>query len=344
MKTDDLYTIAARYKAPLLRRKWTIIICSLILGTCLALWAYFSPYQYIATTVFHPATDEVGSGLDLSNPLAILAGGASASASDQQMIGVLQSQSINQSVASDTVVWKGKAFLLADLIIEHTPKKLISLKRIFSLFQSQDSITITQKTTRAAKLLMKNQVAEVNEHGFIDHSIRFYEKDLSQLIAEKYIEELIDYYTKQKTEKAKTNVAFFTERADSIKQELDLVAASRARVVDQEQYRIFARDQISTAELDIKLDMLKEMYIQLVASREQFIAQLKRVTPIIQVLDPPIPPFEKEKTSILKAFLGGVFLVVFLFTVWLTKGEWIPDLRHLIISTIDGKSSRTEEG
>lgn len=342
MKAEELLRHIQRYSAPVLQAKWLILAIGLLVGSGMAIRAYFSPVMYRAMTVFHPESGDAGNGFSIPDPISLLMGSGAPSASDQQMIGVLKSQSISEKLVADTISWKGDSMLLADLILEETPRPFSIFSVLKNLVSPDTGYTHETKIIIASRQLMKEQTAATNENGFIDFSVGFYEPALTQIIAEKYIDYLIDYYTNQKTEKAYQNVAFFTERADSVKSELDKVAASRARIVDQEQYRIFARDQISTAELDIKLDMLKEMYIQLVASREQFIAQLKRVTPIIQVLDPPTPPFDVEKPSIIQAFVLGLFLVIFLATVWLTRKEWIPDLRVLLIKTIEGKQEEEE--
>ena len=343
MKIEELLQHIERYSTPVLRVKWIILAIGLIMGSALAIRAYLSPTMFRAVTIFHPESGDSGGGFALPDPISLLIGNGTSSASDQQMIGVLRSQTVSEKLVADTIPWKGDTVLLADLIIEETPRPFSIVRAITSLVSPDTGYTYQTKIIIASRQLMKELSASTNENGFIDFSVGFYQPELIGIIAEKYIENLVEYYTNQKTEKADQNVAFFTERADSIKGELDKVAASRARIVDQEQYRIFARDQISTAELDIKLEMLKEMYIQLVASREQFIAQLKRVTPIIQVLDPPTPPFDVEKPSVIKGFLSGLFLIIFFSAVWLTRREWIKDIRILVVKTIEGAPEEEKE-
>lgn len=280
----------------------------------------------------------------IPDPISILMGSSDGSASGQQMIGVLQSKSISEAVVADTILWHDTERLLAEVILEERPQPGFSLiGMIQQIFIEDTGLTYNAKIIQSSQQLMREQSLETSEQGFIVFSFGFYNPVLCQLIAEKYIDNLISYYTKQKTAKAQLNVDFFTERTDSVKKELDVVSARRARAIDQEQYRVFARDMVSTAELDAKLEMLKEMYIQLVASREQFIAQLKRETPIIQVLDPPKPPFDVEGPSVLVHFLGGLIGVIFVLCAWITRREWISDGKNILIAAVEGGNEPAEE-
>lgn len=279
----------------------------------------------------------------IPDPISILMGSSDGSASGQQMIGVLQSKSISESVVADTIPWQGSDKLLAEVILEERPQSFSPVGMIQQIFIEDTDLTYNAKIIQSSQQLMREQSLETSEQGFIVFSFGFYNPALCQLIAEKYIDNLISYYTRQKTAKAQLNVDFFTERTDSVKRELDIVSARRARAIDQEQYRVFARDMVSTAELDAKLEMLKEMYIQLVASREQFIAQLKRETPIIQVLDPPKPPFDVEGPSVLVHFLGGLIGVMFVLCAWITRREWISDGKKILIAAVEGGNEPAEE-
>lgn len=344
MKIEEILATIDRYLSPLKRRKWLIIAVGLLAGLGFGLRAYFAPVMYRTTTVFHPESSSTGSsGLMIPDPISILMGSSDGSASGQQMIGVLMSKSISEAVVADTILWNDAQRLLAEVILEERPQSFSVFRSIQQLFVEDTGLTYNAKIIQASFQLMKEQNIETSEQGFIVFSFGFYNPTLCQLIAEKYIDHLISYYTKQKTAKAQLNVDFFTERTDSVKRELDVVSARRARAIDQEQYRVFARDMVSTAELDAKLEMLKEMYIQLVASREQFIAQLKRETPIIQVLDPPKPPFDVEGPSVLINFLGGFIGISLFLCIWLTRREWLTDGKRILISALEGGEELPED-
>ncbi len=344
MKIEELFATIDRYLSPLKRRKWLILVIGLLAGLGFGIRAYFAPVMYRATTVFHPESNSTGSsGFMIPDPISLLMGSSDGSASGQQMIGVLMSKSISEAVVADTIPWNDSSRLLAEVILEERPQSFSVIRFIQQMFVEDTGLTYNAKIIQASHQLMREQKIETSEQGFIVFSFGFYHPALCQLIAEKYIDNLISYYTKQKTAKAQLNVDFFTERTDSVKRELDIVSARRARAIDQEQYRVFARDMISTAELDAKLEMLKEMYIQLVASREQFIAQLKRETPIIQVLDPPKPPFDVEGPSVLMSFLGGLMGISILLCAWFTRREWLSDGKKILISVVEGGEEVPEE-
>ncbi len=317
-------------------RKWLMIGLALAAGVGLAVRAWLAPKTYMAVTVFHPDTGAGGtSGINVPDPLTFLMGGRETTASGQQIMGVLKSRSISEGIVADSIAWDGDTTLLADVVVQEAPFSFSPVRMVMRWFSANDSgPTYQSKLIHAGSLVRKGITTEMSEEGFINFFLGYYDPLLTQILAEKYIHHLEEYYTQQKTEKAQMNVDFFTQRADSVKKELDKVAASRARLMDQAQHRVFARDQIQAAELDVKLQMLQEMYIQLVASREQFIAQLKRETPVIQILDPPKPPFDVVGPSFIKSFLIGFVLAVFLLSLWFTRNLWIEDGRTFIISSI----------
>ncbi len=344
MKAQDLFDHIDLYRDTLRRRKWLIILSSVALGLIMTVVAFLAPVSYRVSTVFHPETLDGGSasGFQIPDPISLLIGSNDVGASGQQMVGILKSKRISEAMVADSIDWNNSRQLIADIVIAKTPVPLKSMivNTVSQWIFSSDSLpSVESKVIKASKILTETHQIVITDEGFISFSLSFPDSYLVQVFAERYIDQLEAYYLVQKTDKAQRNVEFFSQRADSVRLELNKIAAARARQIDQDQYQIFARDMIKTAELEANLDMLKEMYIRLVTSREQFIAQLKRDTPVIQVLDPPKPPFGVEKSSPLKNFiLSFIGLAIFL-SIWFTRELIAEDLKSLIVRSLESEES-----
>lgn len=342
MKIDAIIEKGQLYWSKLLRSRLRIAAGGLVIGLLLGIWAWRQPLVYTAKTVFHPEENGGMNMQDLSNPLSILMGGGGMSASTQQMVKVLNSRRVNEAVVSDSMFIDSSQVLIADAVLDAAPKKL-SVGRVISWFFPSDSVPPAWKRINsAADLLMKQISTESGEEGFLTFSLSFYDDTIAIELADRYVQKLEEYYLSRKTQRGKESVRFFSERVDSVKQELDKATRSLARTIDQDQYRIFAQDQIRIAEMEAQVEILKNIYVQLVASREAAVAQLKRETPIIQVLDRPDPPLKGKKPSTLINLILGGILGGFLAALWVTRSLWREDLWQVIKSSLEGNHEQEQ--
>lgn len=301
-----------------IKSRWLLIlICGIVLGGILLVNSIFKPTFYQATTTFHPETGKQEG--DNFSPINLLFGSQSGGTPNQFMIGVLKSRNLSEVVVSDTVVINEKKHLLADLILESLPK-YSSLISYFQYLLNGDppERSYRSKVTQAASYIRASQSIKSTDEGFIQLRISAYEASLSGIISQRYIKQLGIYYSKRRTEKASRNVLFFSARADSVKDELDNINRRIANYVDKSRYKIFARDEIYPVDLESQQQILSQIYSSLVISREQAAAQLQENIPVIQVLDPPLPPFASISSKKFLygsiGLLAGIFIGIFLVT------------------------------
>ena len=65
---------------------------------------------------------------------------------------------------------------------------------------------------------------------------------------------------------------------------------------------------------------------QLVAQLEMAKVNLRKETPLVQLIDRPILPLEKDKVGRLKSLILGGFLAGFLTALYLIFGQWYRKL------------------
>jgi len=360
---NPLFIRLNEYRQVIWRRKWWFLVFGLILAIILGYREYNTPTEYIASAKFHPESDGASS-LNLDNPVSLLFGGGMVPEESQNMIGILKSRRIAESVVSDTIVvhvdtffvydaknpygiyeTRGKQdtiwlqdkekFLLADKALEvFYGEPSWFQKTIASFFEPAPERSYTNKVYVSAKLLSKRMVAYVGEEGFIDFSVTVPNPVYAKILADKYILSLRTYYQNQKTEKAKRNLDFFTIRADSVKEELDIINRRIASHMDKSRYRIMASQEVLPRELEATSSILQQMYINLMLSRESAVSQLLETTPILQVLDYPRGPFNTKKGSLIKGIVLGFVIAFFVLVLWFTRKLYWADLKTLINNSL----------
>ncbi|MDX1907922.1 MAG: hypothetical protein SF053_12885 [Bacteroidia bacterium] len=305
----DILSILQRltdYRDAILRRWWLVALVTLLLTTLLVVNGMLRPTFYSALTVFHPETTGEGFSAETS-AISMILGGGQEKGPASFMIGVLKSRHISEAVAADSVEYHGQKRLVADLVIESTPKYGSLISWITSRFAAApDTIPYRSKIINTGYNLRGSLKLEVRPDGFITMNFFCSDEELTGVLSREYIKQLDKYYLEKKTEKATRNVAFFSHRADSIKRELDKASYALARLQEQNRYGFLRQDEVLPGELLARQTMLQQLYVTLTISREQAMAQLQQDTPILQVLDEPDPPYEVVSGQIVLYMVIGV--------------------------------------
>ncbi len=359
MQVEAILAHIGLYREILRKRRWWIIGISGLLGLYFAYNAHRSPTYYQAKAIFHPE-NETSSGFNIDNPVSFFLGSPSASIESSTMTGILNSRRISEMVVKDTVVLVRDTFfvvnpdihygilngdtisldtsrvLLADAVNDLFKPGFSVLGYLIRLVSKPPEIpTKQQRIYAAGKTLRKQLNAIVNDEGFIDMELSIPNTRMAKVLSDKYIRALRDYYIGQRTAKAERNLSFFTFRVDSVKQELESVNRQIALFFDQSRYRVMAREEVLPRELEAQQEYLKELYINLTLSREQAASQLLEDTPILQVLDYPMPPFIKEDDSRVFGLLLGGLLGFLLTGFWFCRKQLRKDTWELIRMSLE---------
>lgn len=365
---NPLFIRIKEYQAVVWKRKWWFLGLGIVLAMIFGYSELNTPTEFIANAKFHPEA-ESSSSINLENPVSLLFGGGMVPEESKNMIGILKSRRIAESVVGDTIVLYADTFfifhanrpfglyqegMLADTVWLEGEEKIFLADKALEIFNGEPSLidktlalfveatpprSRTKRIYSAGKKLGDRMTAYVGEEGFIDFTVTVPEDVYAKIFADKYILALRTYYQNQKTEKAKRNLDFFTLRADSIKRELDLANRGIASFLDNSRYRISASQEIVPRELEAKSSILQQMYINLMVSREQAVSQLLETTPILQVLDFPRAPFDIIKGSLLKGIIIGFGLSCFILGFWFTRKLFWADLKTLVNNSLSPHSS-----
>jgi hypothetical protein len=178
------------------------------------------------------------------------------------------------------------------------------LKGIYSGLTAPGNLTIAQKDKKVS--ITSIEVVSLNEK-------------FSKIFCENLAKETSEYYVEIKSKKARLNVEILQKQTDSIRAELNAamtgVAAATDNVFNLNSAMNVKRVPSARRQVDVQANTA--MLTSLVTNLEMSKMALRKETPLIQIIDRPIFPLEKEKVGKLKSLVLGGFLAGFLTVLYL---------------------------
>jgi uncharacterized protein involved in exopolysaccharide biosynthesis len=145
----------------------------------------------------------------------------------------------------------------------------------------------------------------------------------SKLFCEQLAKETSEFYIETKSKKSRLNVDILQKQTDSIRGELNGaivgVASANDNVYNLNPSLNVKRTPGTRRQVDVQANTA--ILTQLVAQLELSKVTLRKETPLIQIIDQPILPLEKEKVGRLKSLILGGFLAGFLTVLYLVFGQ-----------------------
>ena len=324
-----------------LKTQWKLIIGIAAIGGILGIvYASFVKPTYSATTTFVLEEDKGGGGglggaLGLASSFGFdLGGGGGGLFSATNIIELMKSRLVIEKTLLNPVQVAGKEISLADYYIqinelkEQWDKKL-TLKNIsfpinadrakFSL--EQDSILET-----ISAVLKKNNLTIVQKDKkvtIISLTVKTENELFSKFFCEQLLKETSDFYIETKSKKSRLNVDILQKQADSIRAELNN-AITGVAVESDNVYNLNPAFNVKSSpsrrkQVDVQANTA--ILTQLVAQLELSKVSLRKETPLVQLIDRPILPLEKDKVGRLKSAILGGFLAGFLTVLYLVFGQ-----------------------
>lgn len=327
-----------------LKSKWKIICILGILGGLIGLTiALLDKPTYKAKLTFAMEEDKGGSGglsgaLGLASSFGIDLGGAGGGGAfaASNLAELMKSHLIIDKVLLNSYNINGKYRTLADYYIEINNfrkkwSKNPQLKNVqflpnadkskFTRLQdsillsfhkelsNKENLDITQKDKKVSIVAI-----EVNSQNEI----------FSKLFCEGLAYETSDFYIQTKSKKARMNTNILQKQADSVKAILNSNISGIATETDKI-YNLnpaFNKKSANGKKIQIDVTANTEVLKQLIVQLELSKITLRKETPLIQLIDKPNFPLEKEKSSILKSILIGAILSKLICVIYLIFQEY----------------------
>ena len=323
-----------------LKTQWKLIIGIAALGGIIGfVYASFQKSTYLATTTFVLEEDKGSGGLGGAMGLASsfgfdLGGGGGGLFTSSNIIELMKSRLVVEKTLLNPVQIAGKEISLADYYIQ-----INELKEGWTKKPNLANINFPVNADRTKFNLEQDSILQTISAGLIKNDLVIVQKDkkvsiisltvkteselFSKLFCEQLLKETSDFYIETKSKKSRLNVDILQHQADSIRAELNGaitgVATASDNVYNLNPAFNVKRTPSTRRQVDVQANTA--ILTQLVAQLELSKVSLRKETPLVQLIDRPILPLEKDKVGRLKSLVLGGFLAGFLTVLYLVFGQ-----------------------
>jgi len=323
-----------------LKTQWKLIIGIAALGGIIGfVYASFQKPNYLATTTFVLEEDKGGGGLGGAMGLASsfgfdLGGGGGGLFTSSNIIELMKSRLVVEKTLLNPVQVAGKEISLADYYIQ-----VNDLRKGWSEKTAVANINFPVNADRTKFSLEQDSILYGISSGLTKNNLTIAQKDkkvsiisltvktenqlFSKLFCEQLLKETSDFYIETKSKKSRLNVDLLQHQADSIRAELNGaitgVAAASDNVYNLNPAYNVKKTPSTRRQVDVQANTA--ILTQLVAQLELSKVSLRKETPLVQLIDRPILPLEKEKVGRLKSLILGGLLAGFLTMLYLVFGQ-----------------------
>ncbi len=327
-----------------LKTQWKLIVVIATLGGIIGfVYASFQKANYIATTTFVLEEDKGGGmsgALGLASSFGFdLGSGGGGLFSSSNIIELMKSRLVVEKTLLNPVQIAGKEISLADYYIQ-----INKLKEVWSKKPALANLSFPFHADRSKFSLEQDSILQTISAGLTKSNLTIAQKDkkvsiigltvksenelFSKLFCEELLKETSSFYIETKSKKARLNVDILQHQADSIRAELNAaitgVAAANDNVYNLNPAFNVKKTPSTRRQIDVQANtaILNQLVTQLELSK----ASLRKETPLVQLIDRPILPLEKDKLGRLKSLVLGGFLAGFLSVLYLIFGRLYKDI------------------
>ncbi|WP_423147468.1 lipopolysaccharide biosynthesis protein [Rubrolithibacter danxiaensis] len=318
--------------------KWNLILFAGILGGLIGfIYAYSKKPVYTAECTFVLQEGGAGGGLGQYAGIASMVGidigggGTNGIFEGDNIIELYKSRSMIQKTLLSPADFDGQKELLVDRFIQ--ANKLYE-KWKDDLKLRELSFTIPEENfTRQHDSILGSIVKEINKNyltvekpdkklSIISVRVRAKDELFAKAFTDKIVENVNDFYIQTKTKKSTQNLSILQKQADSVKAVLNASITGAASTIDANPNANAALQilRVPSQRKQIDVQANSAMYAEIVKNLEIAKISLRKEMPLIQVVDKPVLPLDKERFGKLKGLILGGFIAAF-FTVCLLLSQ-----------------------
>lgn len=315
------------------KSKWLVILLCGIIGSGLGfLLSKFKKTTYSATTTFVLEGGGDGGGkLGQYAGLASMAGidigssGGGGIFQGDNILELYKSRKMIESTLLSVVNSDGKNQLLIDRYLDFNQlreswSKYPALYHI--QFVKNPSKVKNSELTRLQDSIINGVVLDINNNylkvskpdtklNIIKVVVTSKNEVFSKMFNDELVKNVNDFYVQTKTKKSVANVNILQQKVDSVRKVMNGAIYSSSAIADAtpnlnvtRQVQRAAPIQRSTFNAETNKTILAELVKNLEMSKMSMLSE----APLIQVVDQPVYPLEKEKLSFIKGIVLGFFI------------------------------------
>lgn len=325
-------------------KKWILITSVCLITAASGLYmAIKATYNYTAILSFVVEDDKVSGGLGGALGLASQFGldfgnsGNGGVFNGANLLELMKSRSLIEKTLLEPIEDNyAKKGTLADLYAEmqkiknnlkenYKVEKIIKDgfgNKISAGFERDSLITIFHK-----QILLSNLTISLRDKraSIIDIKVVSPNETFSKKFTEKLVDVVSTFYAETKTKKTNYNISILQKQVDSVRNELGQALGGVSTITDAT-YNLnpaFTKTRLPSQKRQIDVQSNTAILTELVKNLEIAKIDLRRETPLIQIVDKPVFPLYKEKlgkkkgvfVGTLIGFLGSVSFLIFWFFI-----------------------------
>ena len=337
--------INAKVWVDFIKSKWKSIFLVGTIGAIIGLTiALFEKPTYKAILTFAMEEDKGGGGGGLSGALGLASsfgidiggGGGGGVFAASNLAELMKSRLLVEKVLLAPILINGKTISLAEYYIQ-----INNLRETWENNRTMKDIEFLPNADRSKFTLQQDVILQQIHKNLIDpKQLSIMQKDkkvtilsievtsenelFSKIFCESIAKETSDFYIETKSKKSKINVNLLQKQVDSVRDALNGAITGVANETDNV-YNLNPAFNIKGApskkkQIDVQANtaILTNLVVQLEIAK----ITLRKETPLIQLIDRPILPLQKEKFGKLKSIILGGSLTGLLFILYLIFGRF----------------------
>lgn len=333
----DLIRILRTWKEVFVGNIFKILFAGIIGGAIGFVYAYKSVPVYNAQLKFVMRSDP-GSGLSsglagLSSILGTGTGPGGSGSGLERVIELIGSDRIiGNAILSEAEV-NGKKDLLVNHYIDlqgyrNTWTKDSLLRKInYPLGVQFADLDFSQR--KAIKIIIGSLIGKDNssklvsksfdkKSGVVTLDVTYKNEDFSIVLTNAIYKEVIEFYSDQSLAATSNNVQVLTQKADSIRRELDATRRAFAKNSDQALGLLLQEDKVENKSLSFKENMLSLMYAEVQKNLETLRYIESTSMPSFTIVDQPFSPLLMYKKNLyVYSFIGFITSSILVYFAYL---------------------------
>ena len=223
--------------------------------------------------------------------------------------------------------------IIAEILINEYNKQKGYFAETIEIPKSKDELIKS-----GASLLEDTYTAKFNKQNLLEIYYNNKKKELLTPVSYVLVAKISQFYKELKIKKAKIDYDFMQKKYDSLS---SILTSLDQKQISVDERTLFVKNKMKYM---IPVQNIQNDRLQIQAQKNSAAAnleeahwRLEKVTPVIEILDKPEPPFKITKTSAILygavGFAVGLFLTLFLFTA----GLLLNFSKYQINQTIESK-------
>lgn len=240
------------------------------------------------------------------------------------IVDVASSKSTREAVVLEKIPSLGNK-TIAELLIEDYNKYKSFNQKTIEMPKEEKKLSAV-----GGKLLFETMKARMTKSGILEIILSSHNPSILTPVANTLVERISFFYKNLKIKKAKIDYDFATSKVDSFGGVLSGIDGQAIGMANHTMFVLPDNLQYQLPKENNAIEKSRVLRQRDVASdtKEEALWRLQKVTPVIDILDQPEPPFDEQKPPVILYTVFGFFAGMLLFSIFAVTDLWISNIRY----------------